>query len=433
MAVRTALFVEGPRLSFAAFRRPPEDDLLRRILFAPETVGSPRPDDAATDPPAWACDGPRLVEKAQREGISEILFHRVRQYRLEGLLPPEVPGALSRQYQATLKRNLSLVGEMRKILAAFEKAGIPSMVLKGLALAELVYPNIALRGMSDVDVLVRKEDLFRAEACLASLGYASRDGALAVAVQNPTGYLASLEYGKERASPLLLHLHWHPVNTSVPATAFAAHIDVRRLWSQAVKTRIADRDAWMLCPEHLLLYLCEHALRVGHSFDRLLLVCDIFFAVQAFAGRLDWAFLVEESRRFQLSRLVFHALSIVQHYTALAIPHACLAALRPRRITPGERLFLRLQFRDRRIRGSSYFVHLAMNETLREKARFVLRTLFPPPPILLQRRYRKEGALLAGLYVSRIREVLSALPALLAAGGAKRAKRRKSRPAGTFI
>ncbi len=385
-----------------------EDKFILKILFAPEKEKSLLPDkNATTTPKGTDPDWIHLIDKARQEEVSAVLFHNIRKHHLEGLVPQESYKDLSNQYYTNLKRNMSIIGELREVLAALQKAAILCIVLKGIALSERVYPNIAMRGMSDVDLMVRKDDLFRVDDQLSSLGYISRDSSVAKAILNPAGYLASLEYRKNDPSSLNLHLHWHTVNTSIPATMFVEQIDLNRLWEHSTMTSVADSHALMLRPEHMIIYLCEHSLRVGHSFDRLILVCDIFYSIKAFENSLDWDFIVAESRRFNLSRFVYHSLSIVEHYTALGIPDDCLAKLKPPNISWGEKFFLNLQLNNRRISGSSYFVYLAMNRGLSDKIRFITRTFFPPPEILLQRRHGRGHESAKSYYIDRVREVFS--------------------------
>ncbi|MEW6333427.1 MAG: nucleotidyltransferase family protein [Thermodesulfobacteriota bacterium] len=397
-----------------------EDTCILKLLFEPgkaRTFLFDRKSGARS--PANDPDWTRLVATARREGVSGVLFHNITKHRIADLIPPECYRDLSNDYRASLKRNMRVMGRLREVLATFQAGGIPCIVLKGIALAELVYPSLAMRGMTDVDILVKKRDLFKADACLASLGYAPRDSTAEAAIHNPAGYLASLEYRKDAGSPLHLHVHWHTVNTSVPATMFIEGVDIHRLWENAAATDIAGSRAWMLRPEHLIIYLCEHALRVGHSFDRLILVCDIFFAVKAFENVIDWDFTAEESRRFGLSRLIFHGLSIVKHYTSLEIADGCIAKSRPSRISMGEKLFLRLQHSNRRIRGSSYFIYLAMNRRLSDKIRFIARTFFPPASILLQRIHRSDAEFSNVLYLLRIGGICSHVWGSLAHGRGK--------------
>ena len=371
---------------------------------------------AAPSPRPPVPDWPYLVEKSRQEGVSAVLFQHITKRHLEELVPEEALEALAQDYRANLKYNLSAIGRLREVLKAFQQAGLSCIVLKGMDLAEHAYPNLAMRGMSDADLLVKKETLPAADRLLSSLGYAAMDSSPAKAGANPAGYLASLDYRKKE-SPLNLHVHWHTVNTSVPATLFVNRVDMNRLWDNAVPTQVADSQAFTLRPEHAIIYLCEHALRVGHSFDRLILVCDLFFTIKAFAAVIDWDWLVEESRRFGLSRWVYFSLAIVSHYSGLEIPGRALGKLKPPQISWGERLFLRLQFGDRRIRGSSYLLYLALNRRLPDRVRFIARTFFPPPQILLQRQYRKDAVFSNALYLSRLREGFSHLGKLLAAFG----------------
>ena len=57
-------------------------------------------------------------------------------------------------YLASAHRNLRLFGELRQILRAFNAAGLSVIPLKGACLAEMIYGNIALRPMVDVDLLL---------------------------------------------------------------------------------------------------------------------------------------------------------------------------------------------------------------------------------------------------------------------------------------
>ena len=59
-----------------------------------------------------------------------------------------------------------------RLLQAFAAAGLPVILLKGAALAHLIYPSPALRAMADVDVLIEGSDTARALAVARDLGYA---------------------------------------------------------------------------------------------------------------------------------------------------------------------------------------------------------------------------------------------------------------------
>jgi len=58
---------------------------------------------------------------------------------------------------------MKVYAQLRKVLQVFCQEKVPVIVLKGALLAELVYQHIGLRTMDDVDLLVSKQDLGKAE------------------------------------------------------------------------------------------------------------------------------------------------------------------------------------------------------------------------------------------------------------------------------
>ena len=354
-----------------------------------------------------AFDWDHLIRRMSDEGVLFLFFYYIKQFNLQNLLPPDVFDVLSGRYYENLRKNMIACTVLKPVFDALNKQAVPFIVLKGIGLAERVYPGFGIRGMSDADLLVKKDDMYRVDAALASMGYAASDSSVAQALNNPVGYLASLDYRKNDGSLPNLHIHWHPVNTSVPAFMFAGQVDQDRLWELAIPATVANATVRILCPEHQLIYLCEHALRINHSFDRLILMYDIFFVVKSYQGEVNWDFVVDEARRFNVSTLVFLSLSIVRHYTSLTLSEEMMRKLRAADLTFGEKAFLDLQIKNRRFRGSSMFVYLAMNRGFVKKCRFLFRTFFPPPPILMQRRYAKDRKFRMSFYGLRLWEVLS--------------------------
>jgi len=377
--------------------------LIQEILFG----ASPRLPEA--DDAFWQ----GFVARCQRERVEGSVYYRLKKKGLDLALPAFWRENLAGRFQRNLIANLTLKHRLKPVLAGFNAAQLDHLLLKGLALAEYLYPSPGMRGMSDVDLLVRKDELLQVNACLEALGYRAVDGDAAVALANPEGYLASLEYHRADRMPPMLHVHWHPVNTSVPAEAFAPFFDVASLWERAVTVRFDDVETKILSPEHLLIYLCEHALRVNHTFDRLILVYDLVCLLDTFAGRLDWDAVAREAGAFHLSGLVYFALKQVVHDAGVTLPAGILDRLRPPRITFEQRIFSLLQRRGLRIRGSSYLLYLSMNEGPAKKILFFLRTLFPPRIIQRQRRGAHDAHRASRLERARVIEIVAHLARVL--------------------
>lgn len=89
-----------------------------------------------------------------------------------------VPEALLENWKKTLLRgvlhNERLLIAQDALLARFEEAGIPAVVLKGSSVARY-YPQPELRVLGDIDILVREADLEAVAGIMEAQGYIKRE------------------------------------------------------------------------------------------------------------------------------------------------------------------------------------------------------------------------------------------------------------------
>jgi hypothetical protein len=229
-------------------------------------------------------------------------------------------------------------------------AQVEAIPLKGLHLAHRLYPSPSLRDMGDLDLLVRRSGLREADARLRQLGYVRDfdpdlvDG----------GSLHAVTYWREGFLPV--HLHWHVLNGSLPNFMF--RVDLDEIWREA-------RDGG-LAPHHLVVTLCEHALK--HSFSTLIHLTDVELASRG----VDWDRVAGTARRWGLEGAVLYALLLLRDLAGLRSPG--LDHFRGVRPDWAGRAFLALA-RRRRWDGLSA---LGMLSLTREKGRY-LREVFSPP------------------------------------------------------
>jgi len=195
-----------------------------------------------------AFDWGYLIHRMSEEGVLFLFFYYIKQFHLQNQLPPDVLDVLSCRYYENLRKNMIACTALKPLFDALNERPVPFIVLKGIALAERFYPGFGIRGMSDADLLVRKDDMDLVDATLSAMGYVARDSSVKQALDNPAGYLASLDYRKNDGSLPNLHIHWHPVNTSVPAFMFAGQVDQDRLWERAIPATVANATVRILCP-----------------------------------------------------------------------------------------------------------------------------------------------------------------------------------------
>jgi len=353
----------------------------------------------------WDC----FLRKARENGISAVVYSRLKEIKKDcPHIPSFIYKELKKDYFLNATKNSLIFEELGKVLETVRKAGLQAIILKGAVLAEKMYGNLALRPMTDVDLLVKKEDLLRLDEQLKILGYKPSD----ISVEDidfSSTYLTTLDYRSLASNSPSFHVHWHFVNSTIPNESYIKRIKIEDIWRDAEKTKIADVETLVMAPHHLLIHLSEHALRVTHSLSKLSFFCDIDEAVNHYGERLDWERLKKESLKFNLSRMVYLSLYFTAKFLETKIPEDVLAKLKPERFSLGERIFMNSISNNKRFPGLSYLVHLAMNNGFLRKINFLEKTLFPPPQIMAQRSYIPRSKFSYMHYIQRISEVLSRL------------------------
>lgn len=110
-----------------------------------------------------------LPALAESHGTAPLLRYHLR--RVEANVPAEtarILGGLHLRHRMNNQLHTSVLMEMLEI---FDKEGIKPLVLKGLALAYQYYPDPALRPVSDLDLLFRREEVLPALNLLKQAGY----------------------------------------------------------------------------------------------------------------------------------------------------------------------------------------------------------------------------------------------------------------------
>ncbi len=296
------------------------------VLGRLSVVGSGRP---AGPLPADA-----LLREARRERTLPVVARNL------GRPCPEERGILGRQILAAAQAR-----EFRERVEA--------LPLKGLHLAHRLYPSPGLRDMGDIDLLVRTSDLGRADRALRGLGYVpDRDP-----VPGGGAWLNAVLYSRGEGLPV--HLHWRVSNASLPHGML--RIDEEEIWREA-------RDGAM-APHHLLLTLCEHALK--HSYDAIVHLTDLELAARG----ADWSRVAESARRWGLERAVAFGLVLLRD--VMGVRSEGLRHFEVRSPGPEGGVLLALA-RARRARGVSALGLLSMSGGARGRLAFLKDLVFPP-------------------------------------------------------
>lgn len=356
----------------------------------------------------------KVLELARKNGISQKLFTIIKALRDNNIIEFTTEtektffNKLRHDYIYTAAKNTMLYSEFGRVVNSFRDKDIDVMAMKGAVLAELVYQDIGTRSMSDIDLLIKKEDIAKADAVLNTIGYKAADPSPFDSMENPNNYLTTRDYRSRKPGCPSFHVHWHMVNSSIPAP-YSSAIDMQDIWKDAVSVEIAGAKIKSMSPHHFMIHLSEHAMRVTHSASRLIYLVDVAALIKRYGDELDWDNTVRTGKNFGVAIFMHNILNLTQLTTGINIPERVLKSLKPEKRTIWERLFFNISARGHAVAGLSYLVHLGMKHGLIKKTSFVSRTLFPPAWVLAKRNPDYAGKTPLKFYLYRFMEILSGI------------------------
>ena len=371
--------------SVAEFSSSPEDTLL--LNCAVTEVASEKIQEALKSQLDWEY----IVGSAIHHRVAPLLYYNLEKTN-NGLVPQRVVGMLHETYTEALANSIVASYGLKEVLKAFSDSQLRVIVLKGAALAETIYPDIALRPYCDIDLLILKEDQPRATIKLSQLGY---DLLFDYRLGFSQRFGHQLCYVK---GDVTVDLHWH-----ITGLPYSKYIAVDRFWKRVVPVSINGIDTLALSPEQLLIHLCLHASK--HSYCWLFLLTDISEVIRHYRDALDWRLILEESERYRIHFLMRSALRHVEQLFDSPIPAFVLERLDSYRPSSFEaRVFDVLASPNiTESRKATIAEFLALPGVI-SKARYLYGKLFPSRDFIL--KMHPKGNIFSA-YCSRISNVIS--------------------------
>jgi len=357
-----------------------------------------------------------LISTAQAEGLAPLMYWLLSKSGRFSSIPELTRNTLRTSYYASWMNNQAIFKELEILTQTFEKAEIPLVVLKGACFALTVYPDIGLRPMGDLDVLVPASKLSRAVSIAKSIGYENE-----ISVANPGHidfYRHEVCLQKTSSPTIALELHKGLVSES-----YRYAIPVDWFWDQtepmdASLSKSKSENFHMLTPTAQVLYASMHAmLQHGGNKAALRWFYDLDRLVRFYADRLDWDLLLSQSKTFEWGSALDAALSKTVACFNTPIPEQVLNSLagisdRNKNLV----LLKQIQPTTRFLAERQEFLSLKYFA----RFRYLLAIIIPSPDFMLNRYRLKTSWAIPAYYMIRwldiLKDGLYSLPSLLKKG-----------------
>lgn len=329
-----------------------------------------------------------LVQLANEEGVAPLLYMFCLKAECKEI-PDNYFQTLAQAYYATAASNSVLIDELTRILEVLGRVEIPVILLKGADLAHTLYPDVAMRPMADLDLLVPYACFEQVLHILEDqLGYHSQLIETALNIQRLVAYHRHLSGGPRGL--VNVEVHWNLVSSeqswyAVPVDWFWEH-------SQPINyPGIGESDGIRkLDLEANLLYLTSHAM-LQHGVKQCLMIWlyDIHAFISAYKDSIDWKQLTDEAGKLGWSCVLAAGLRQSEKYFGTQLPEDLLVTLD---VASEPQLANLVDFKSRFSGTRSIYDWYAMM-SLRwpDRLRFASALLFPGREYILKRYQPKPN------------------------------------------
>ena len=258
------------------------DDLLNYVL-------SLLKNDPVRPPRATMGQWRELLHILKSHWIIPLLYWQAGRLPDEFRPPAPVMDQMRGVFQWSRVRSLHMEKQLREITTAFETEGVRLLILKGPAYGKTVYPDLALRPGSDLDLLVLPEAYLKSRGIMERIGYKCefnifegfKDFYCEENFSSPTNPKEML--------PICFHWELHNFFGTKRGNIVQAFV------KNASKVGTPNLNFWILNPVDALIHAALHLL-THHSEDlRLLWIYDIALLSQRLEVPEDWEMLQDRS------------------------------------------------------------------------------------------------------------------------------------------
>lgn len=297
----------------------------------------------------------RLSEIAYQQGVLGILFPH-----LKGMeIPKSTLSFLESRYHAISAANLSRIKELEKLEHTLGHENVKILTLKGASLLDTLYPNIGMRPMDDIDLMVNPKEWDRIAEIMHRLGYR----------RDPP---ASRLFKKDG---ITIDLHTHALNIDrIKGRDALFPYGMAPVWAESLPWKPGFR--FLRRPDNAdqVILLTQHLMK--HSFSKLIWLVDIYRLMNNQDDQF-WKRLAERSDLFMQKRSLSYVLYLVKGLFGYEPPRGSGVECLPGALSRIEKIILDMTIKGQSMDGMGPLLAIFCIPKAKDKIRFGFETIFP--------------------------------------------------------
>jgi hypothetical protein len=261
-----------------------------------------------------------LVQQfAIQNGVFPLVYQRIMS-SAEKQLPMEEISQWKELFLLNTQNNLRLTWKLIECIKLLLNHGIECIVLKGPVYALQAYNDFNLRQYSDMDILIDRTSLIKANEVLERSGYIptfkldARQKKYLLRLNDQFSYTIQRD---------IVEVHW---NIDAPGNIF--HYAPGQRIPNLTTINILDQDVYTLSQEDTIIYMCVHGAK--HGWSQLKLIVDLAYLSRSVTEN-SWLTLMDRTKRLGLHRQICLGLLLATDLVDTELPGALLNQLNSNR------------------------------------------------------------------------------------------------------
>lgn len=262
-----------------------------------------------------------IMEESLYHEVLPLLYYNIVKLNKSNL-PKNILCILKNSYYIALTRNISLWKEFCYLQDMFRYSGTKIIPLKGIILSKTLYPDIGLRPMVDIDILVREKDLRYVEKQILQLGYQKQLKNLSEDYWRK--YQAHFHF-RNPDKNIILELHW------ALASPRPNKLNLSDIWKRNKIQTIDNIEILTLTLEDTLISLILHICKNMPALQYLKLknLCDIHELISQYNHKLDWEYIIEKIKSWNIRGATYYIYLLTKRYLQTTWPPDAIKTIAP--------------------------------------------------------------------------------------------------------
>lgn len=320
------------------------------------------------------------------------------------VIPEGIMLNLKKRYINLYINNTQKHKDLENVINLCNKNNLPIIPLKGIPLIHFIYKDLGLRGMSDIDLLVKDEDIEKFKNMLLHNGWeidTSKEISEFVTQMSDSQHPYTFVKDKTKIE---LHNKLHSGLSSY-------QIDLKNYWSNASEIELMNGSVYHLSTVDFLQHLCFHLHNhlINERDIELKHFIDIKVFIKKFELEIDWKKLISTSQLYNCQVEIRDILEICRDYFETTIPDEVFNLLEGQSEFDPNLLFIHYLRNDEEAieqlvltRHDNYKLTYSKINGTQNKLKYLFDLFIPPKKFMIERYEIKNKNLIFYFYLKRI-------------------------------